>query len=430
MRRTLAAVLFGFSLLITGQALAAPAGTTIYWINSDFCSNSCYGTSSLCNNKCSAGHCPAPPGQIHESSSLTELSNLVGGWAAAEGVKVHADIRTWWDNNPSCRWIQTPPFGAPECAAVSGNLSCTVSSTPWIEVCDTWQDGPRSSRKGAFFGCYLGQYVASGQCSVRLSGPGGTNGALADVEPGKDVGGLRADVTCDGVPSDKAVTLTIKADANTGGHNHDDSARPPGALSPASGTSPLTFSFTAPAPAGDHTITAKCVDGSCGEDTGKVWVGVKDLAPLSGLSGAYRLVGDNPAHPSNSYLSGQASQVISSIASEYQVLVQLDVPPTPVLHLNDASLERGGIFDINSTWARPHAEHCRGTVIDVRANDAAGAIPQGHHSEFERIVRSYEADPMWEVPKDSNKNPLLDLRHYHVRLLGEDPEKGGLLCPW
>jgi len=259
-------------------------------------------------------------------------------------------------------------------------------------------------------------------CQVSLSG------LPAEVEPGKEVKNLRADVTCDGVPTPKSVELTVKADANTGGHNHHDSARPPGTLNPASGNSPVTFSFTAPAPAGDHTVTAKCVDGRCGEDTGKVWVGVKDLTPLSGLSGTYRLVGDKPAHPGNSYLSGQASQVISSIASAYKILVQFDVPPTPVLHLNDASLERGGISDINSTWARPHAEHCRGTVIDVRANDATGAIPAKYYTEFELIARFYSADPMWEVPPASSVllPPLWEQRHYHVRLLGGE----GLACPW
>lgn len=398
----------------------ASAGTTIYWINSDFCSNTCYGTASLCNNKCSAGDCPVPPGQIHESTSLTELSNLVGSWASAEGVKVHADIRRWWDNNPLCRWIQTPAFGAPECTAVSGNLSCTVSSSPWIEVCDTWQDGPRSSRKSAFMGCYLGQYIASDQCSVRLRGPGGTNGALADVEPGKAVSGLRAEVTCNGAPSDKAVLLTVLADANTGGHDHHDSTRPPGALSPASGNSPVAFSFTAPAPAGDHVITAKCADNSCGEDTGRMWVGRKGLETLHN-SQYYILVGDTPNHFDNHYLSPEAINQVYALTALYQVA---KFPSDPLLHLNDASLERGGLFDVASNWVPSHFEHCRGTEIDVRANDKLGAIPSWNYELFKELAAKVGARAMFEIPEDRDGNALYGRRHFHVRITGVKPQ-----CP-
>ena len=243
-----------------------------------------------------------------------------------------------------------------------------------------------------------------------MPGPGGTNGALADVEPGKVVSSIRAEVTCDGVPSDKAVTLTVEANANTGGHNHHDSARPPGALSPASGSSPVTFSFAAPAPAGDHIVTAKCVDGSCGEDTGKVWVGVKDLYQLNG-STAYELIQPNADvfHPGNHYLTTNASIVLQGIASEWRTLYK---PFGPVLHLNDASLERGGYFDIQRLWNRgEHAEHRRGTVIDIRANNLPGAIPRGDFKDFERAARKYGA-----VARLHKKNT--DLQHYHVRLFG------------
>ena len=68
MHRTLTAVLFGFSLLMTGQAFAAPSGTTIYWIDSDFC------------HRCSSGGCPViPKGQLYESPSLTDLFRYCWG---------------------------------------------------------------------------------------------------------------------------------------------------------------------------------------------------------------------------------------------------------------------------------------------------------------------------------------------------------------
>lgn len=268
------------------------------------------------------------------------------------------------------------------------------------------------------------------------------SGNLAEVEPGKTTTTLRAtvyDSNNQPVPNVN-VKLEVTVEAYSGGHQHNDN-RPKGLLSNGvsagiviegnTGSSGMPFTFLARPPAGDHKIIATCVGRDCAQEgPDKVWVGVKDLAPLSELSDTYRLIGDKPAHPGNSYLSGQASQVISRIASEYKNLVQFDVPPTPVLHLNDASLERGGIFDINSTWARPHAEHCRGTVIDVRANDATGAIPEDLRNVFERVAREEGADPMWEIPKDGDGNELLSLRHYHVRLLGKEPVTGGLLCPW
>lgn len=270
--------------------------------------------------------------------------------------------------------------------------------------------------------------LSGGKCSIRLSGPGGTNGALADVEPGKVVSGLRAEVTCDGAPSDKAVTLTVKADANTGGHNHHDSARPPGALSPASGNSPVTFSFTAPAPAGDHAITAKCVDGSCGEDTGKVWVGHKGLQSLTTFS-VYRLIGDTSTHPDNHYLTLTAASRVAVFAAFYQA----KYPTHAVLHLNDASLERGGIFDLypesSPNWKAPHDQHCRGTVIDIRANGAGGALDITSNddpviNEVKKLGRIVGADPVWEVP-EVNKKPAWRLRHFHTKLMGQE----GIQCP-
>ena len=363
------------------SARVASAGTLMYWIQSDSCFNACYGN-----------HCIIPKGQLYESPSLNNIFDIVGGWTTAFGRIAYAEKLHMFDPPYppypyGWKWLQTYPPDDPQCAVVSGRVSCTVSSPHWQAINGlgtTPFGGP-----GAFVICPLGQYT-TGQCSIRLSGPGGTNGALADVEPGKVVSGLRAEVTCDGAPSDKAVTLTAEAGANTGGHGHHDSARPPGALNPASGNSPVTFSFTAPAPAGDHTITAKCVDGSCGEDTGKVWVGVKDLRDIP--DGPYTLTGSDgnsvgwtPTHRSNHYLNPSAAAKLRELGYWYSTVA---FPFNARLQVNDASLERGGIFDINNNWKRPHAEHCRGAVVDIRANGGDGALN----------IRS-DSDPMIEEIK-------------------------------
>jgi len=217
-------------------------------------------------------------------------------------------------------------------------------------------------------------------CTIKLSG------LPADIEPGKEVKNLRADVTCDGVPTPKEAVLTVKALETTGGHNHVP-GRPDGELNPSGGSSPLSFSFIAPAPAGDHTITAKCVDGSCGEDTGKVWVGVKGLQSIG--SGPWELVGQDDAHPNNHHLAPAAYTKIARLAHLYR----LQFPNDPALRLNDASLVRGGLFDIayparTAFWAPPHQTHRRGTEIDMRANEFVNpdAIPHRNYFEFEDIA--------------------------------------------
>ena len=332
-------------------------------------------------------------------------------------------------------WVRTYHFRADSEAACRSEVEAANSSSVYVTpfrcisyaggqstacaVLYSWAGPPGTAGSASYY--YVSRNIIKLSPADSSVEPGNTTTLLARVY----------DQNNQPVPNVNVI-LEVTVGANSGGHMHDVN-RPKGTVSPSAGStgpdgSGLVVTFTAPASAGDHTITAKCADDSCGEATASVWVGVKDLVPLSGVSGAYRLVGDKPAHPGNSYLSSQASQVISSIAGAYQILVQFDVPPTPVLHLNDASIERGGIFDINSTWARPHAEHCRGTVIDVRANDAPGAIPARYHSEFELISRFYNADPMWEVPPAGSVllPPLWEQRHYHVRLLGEE----GLSCPW
>ena len=289
-------------------------------------------------------------------------------------------------------------------------------------MCDTWQDGPRSHRKSAWAGCYFGQYTATGQCSVRLSGPGGTNGALADVEPGKVISGLRANVTCNGAPSDKAVILTVAPVANTGGHQHHDSTRPPGVVNPASGNGIVPFAFTASPISGDHTITAKCIDGTCGEDTGKVWVGIKDLVSMA-PSIDYAFVGGvGTTHPDNHYLTPTADGKAKWLA----LLYRLYFPANPILHLNDASLIRGGLFDITAVpWVIDHLTHRLGKEIGIRANASPGAIPEANFEEFELMVLGAKATFCGKGKDNVAYRGDDKKQHYHVCLNGGHCCSGG-----
>jgi len=257
-----------------------------------------------------------------------------------------------------------------------------------------------------------------GSYTIKLENPAtpATAGALAEVEPGKSVA-LVAQVyneMNEKVPG-ISVTLQSRVTAYSGGHQHDDTIRHTqhAGAAPATVASGNSFSFTAPALAGDHTITAQCADNSCGTDTGKVWVGIRGLVNIPS-SGFWNLYGDTGIHPAGHYLTGDALGKLMDLALLYkQVYFPLN---TPVLQLNDASLERGGLFDIDfegrpTFWAPPHAEHQRGVVIDIQANGSATAIPDRNFPDFQDLLTSLG---MTWWPEYLNQSG----GHYHVRLLG------------
>jgi hypothetical protein len=267
-------------------------------------------------------------------------------------------------------------------------------------------------------------------------------GMLAEVEPGKVTTNLRAlvyDQNGQLVPN-VDVKLEAKVVANSGGHHHDDPTRRKGELSNGvaagagavitgnTGSNGMGFTFVAPAIAGDHTIKASCIGKSCNQEgPDKIWVGVKGLKALSGSS-VYTLIPNvnDPQHPDNHYLTSTALNRMTVLAALYEGLF----PNVSVLHLNDASLERGGIFDLEHNWAAPHWEHCRGTVIDIRANGAEGALDIKSRNDpmrfrFEKLAGVAGAEAVWEVPKDREGNDLWPRRHFHTRLMGKE----GLQCP-
>ena len=116
---------------------------------------------------------------------------------------------------------------------------------------------------------------------------------LTSIEPDKSTASLVAKVYDSNgqlVPNTK-VKLELSIVANSGGHQHNVN-RPKGTLSNGTmtgetiagntETNGFVFTFKAPAPAGDHKITASCTDGkNCtpqGPDT--VWVGLKAWSRL------------------------------------------------------------------------------------------------------------------------------------------------------
>jgi hypothetical protein len=273
--------------------------------------------------------------------------------------------------------------------------------------------------------------LAPPSCQISLSG------FPAEVEPGKTTDNLVASVSCTGrSPAGVGVTLVAEVTANSGGHQHDDEVRHTrhmGQLGSLQGMSTengrvlngvtdadgkLYFSFTAPAPAGDHSVTAQCADSTnpCGMAQGAVWVGIKGLQPIG--TGSWKLVGSKPEHPDNRYLTVPAYLVLQQLANYWR---QLYVPFGPVFFVNDASLERGGLFDcceiykdrnnvehdrkVDGWWTPPHSEHRRGTEVDING------IRREDEEDFEKYMRD-------ELGANARIHDAGTGRHYHVRLMG------------
>lgn len=241
---------------------------------------------------------------------------------------------------------------------------------------------------------------------------------LGEVKPDGNVS-LKARVTCgDGEPvSGAQVELKVDVIDQTGGHQHPGGGRPLGSIRyPGWNTTDndgyLPFTFYAPSPAGDHWITARCIDRDCDSDSGKVWVGIRGLVSLYDTY-LYKLVGSDDAHPGNHYLTWDAMGSVVSLAWDYHSEFTSD----PVLHFNDASLERGGLFDISANWStgpRGHKSHRRGDIVDIRANPDVypdTAIPVRNFNRFEDLACRLGGEA--EV-----HSPGLQNQHYHVVFQG------------
>ncbi len=245
-----------------------------------------------------------------------------------------------------------------------------------------------------------------------------------EVEPGGSLG-LRAVVYDQSGQVVAGITVNLKNEVqpNSGGHQHHDGRDNHKGSVPQqgqTGADGFAFAFTAPIAAGDHTITASCNDCE-NEDTYPVWVGVKGLVPIPPIptsmpKATYELyerdgspVGWEKIHPSNHYLTPEAVTKLWNLGFWYSSWY----PEASKLHINDASLPYGGVFDLKANWGPKHHEHRRGTVVDIRANGSFGSIPvsEEHFGDFEYIAARLRVDARVH-------NPNTNLQHYHVRLAG------------
>ncbi|MCW8988118.1 MAG: hypothetical protein OQK75_10695 [Gammaproteobacteria bacterium] len=210
-------------------------------------------------------------------------------------------------------------------------------------------------------------------------------------------------VGSDGKAGNIPIDVKVKAVEGTGGHvqaHHD--ARNPNhsgvlkfgtrmgvSLKDITINSSQEFTFTSPKSSGNHLIEITCPNHTCTQSKpDKVWVGIKDLKPLPS-SQLYKFIGDTDAHPDNHYISDLAAIKIDNIAFVYNE----EFPNDHVLHINDISLERGGLFDITGEWKPDHKTHNKGTDIDIRANEFVGKtpgdVPMRNYKDFYRISKGH-----------------------------------------
>lgn len=110
---------------------------------------------------------------------------------------------------------------------------------------------------------------------------------------------------------------------------------------------------------GEEKIIAKVKGEKKGE--AKVTVMVPGLEPL-GSSIVYNLSQSPDAaitHPKNHYGVPDTNDKIFNVAFEY--LYETDA----ILGINDMSLEKGGLFDIDADWLPPHSSHRVGKSVDI-----------------------------------------------------------------
>jgi hypothetical protein len=215
-------------------------------------------------------------------------------------------------------------------------------------------------------------------------------------------------------PANLEVTITSDVTAKTGGHQHTN-ARPKGKLSatPAGiATAPntfhgftdsngvVTFVFGAEEASGIHTLTATCSGCTAGNAT--VEEKIQNLLRLDNdqiCTKYFDLKGGWPAHPDNHYYETysyiQILKLGVAFMEEYGELLQV----------NDSSLIKGGLYDINGGWSPSHKNHRKGIVVDINNF-------KERDLEFEQFVADHYAFASWEG-KNVSPTP-----HYHIRLLG------------
>lgn len=216
-----------------------------------------------------------------------------------------------------------------------------------------------------------------------------------------------------------SVNITTDITSDSGGHVHTY-GRPKGKLiagtpvstlggtATISGTTDSTgafsFTFGAEEASGEHKLTAICT-GCTAPTNASVNVLIPGLMLLDADPLGYILRGDLPEHPDNHYFSGAAIVRIINLAHAYQLNTVFN---KELLKINDSSLVKGGVFDINQDWTHEsnrHGGHRVGIVVDINNYHATNLL-------FEEFASRKHIQANWHGKGTAP--------HYHLLLLGRD----------
>lgn len=271
---------------------------------------------------------------------------------------------------------------------------------------------------------------------------------IRSIEPGKTTDTLLAKVvnkrTNEIIPNvDIKLELTVKE--NSGGHIHaehnpivttnvkgslrsDDSQsigddRIFGILEGNTGDQGLQFTYEAPPPAGDIVVTGSCISHYCKQDgADTIWVGIKGLQQIVPSKNFYEFVDCHQKH------TGGCHHLTRNARDQLSILTRKVTGALfgTKLYIGDASLERGGLFDIGGDWTIPagnhYAQHDRGKAVDIYVGALEELHPTGGYYLLSFMVIAKNLGMEARHIKFQNPdplNPIFKPIYFHVHIWRE-----------
>jgi hypothetical protein len=263
-----------------------------------------------------------------------------------------------------------------------------------------------------------------------IARPKGTDGK----DPKSSTYELIAKVMEGGAPkAGVAVTFKVEVKEGSGEHgvtsngDHVHANRPKGKITPLTGqtnaSGEVRIKFESEILAGTHTVTATCNDCSNKTATKDVKVLVPDLVELTADTGTPRtftLVG-NTGYPGTNHLGNHYFTAAAKETLVNGVIPTLAKAGWGVVGVNDGSLKDGGLFDIKGNWAPSHAEHRKGTEVDLSFRNPKGVGDKTVRDAYKELCKkegvAFDVQTLWH--KNDGYEP-----HYHIYLNGSGLRSG------
>lgn len=205
----------------------------------------------------------------------------------------------------------------------------------------------------------------------------------------------------------KLLLFSVTPEELSGGHLHTGN-RPRGILNAIScitdsaGFCTVPITYKASEVSGVDTISVQLSGSPSVTNSKTIDVKVPGLIPMSG--GPYSLkcsIEDCSTYNHDNFYS--VLPFVDVNMSVIGVAYRAAFPTADPFVVTDASLEWGGQYDYNDTWAMPHLYHRIGTDIDVRGR----SIPDDNRRKFKNIVCKLGGFPKLEKKGKPNE-------HFHI----------------